>query len=213
MAQTADDKPSDPDPPAPRRVGRPSRAPERREQILDAVEQCIIEFGIERTTMGRVAEAAGLPRSLIHHYLGNREALLQAAATRVVANIDRTLRQGLAEAPEGDVIERLLDVLFGPRMQDQRITHLVDELAITSLRDANVRGLLADMYDAFVSDFERRLSRAFPEAEADERRTVAHAVVALVEASSRFADYDFDPENFRRVRTVAARLIEGLGTR
>ena len=197
--------------PTKRRVGRPSRAKERRAQILDAVEECIVEYGIERTTMGKVADVAGVPRSLIHHYLGNREALLQVAAARAVANVDRTLRQGLAESEGGDVIERLLDILFGPRMRDRRITHLIDELGAASLRDAGVRQLLADMYDSFVSDFERRLAKSFPDVPAEQRRDVAHAVVVLVESSSRFADYGFDPDNYRRARRIAARLIADLG--
>ena len=194
-----------------RRVGRPSRAPERREQILEAVERCIVERGIAGTTLARVADAADMPRSLIHHYLGTRDALLRATAERAVANVTRSVRAGLAEAAEGDAIGRRLDVLFGPRMRDRRITRLIDELGVASGTDPHVRRLLAGMYEAWVSSLARELERAFPDAAADERRTVAHAVVALADAASRFGDYDFDPENLRRTRAVAERLVRALG--
>ena len=199
-------------PPDRRRVGRPSLAPERREQILAAVERCIVEFGLSGTTLARVADAAGVPRSLIHHYLGTREEMLRAAASRTIANVDRIVREGMAEG-QGDgrsELELSLDVMFGPRLQDRSIAVVIDELTGAAVRDEYVRELVAGMYGAFVSDSERVLAEAFPNAPADRRRTVAHAIVALVDSAARFETYGFESENFRRAREAAVRLVEGL---
>ena len=134
--------------PGRRRVGRPSVGPERREQILAAVEECIIEYGIAGTTLARVADTAGVPRSLIHHHLGNREEMLRAAASRTIANVDRAVREGMAES-EGDGrsdLERCLDVMFGPRLLDRSISVVIDELTGAAVRDEYVRGLVGTSY-------------------------------------------------------------------
>lgn len=196
-----------------RPVGRPSRALERREQILAAVERCIVEHGLERTTLARVADEAAVPRSLIHHYLGNREALLRATASRATTNVERALREALTNEDLGSGvgdIDHALDVMFGPRSQDPAITHLIDELGVAALRNDVVRALMAEMYNSFVTSLEGELRRAFPHAPLAKQRTVAHAIVGLVDAASRFADYGFDAENFPRMRTVASQLIDSL---
>ena len=212
MAETLGDGSVQDAPAGRRRVGRPSVAPERREQILAAVERCIIEYGISGITLARVADAAGVPRSLIHHYLGTRDEMLRAAASRTIANVDRIVREGMEEGP-GDGrsdLERSLDVLFGPSLQDRSIAVVIDELTGAAVRDEYVRELVAGMYSAFVTDFERALAEVFPDAPADRRRTVAHAIVALADSAGRFEAYAFESENFRRAREAAVRLAEGL---
>jgi AcrR family transcriptional regulator len=196
-----------------RRVGRPSLGPERREQILAAVERCIVEYGISGTTLARVADAAGVPRSLIHHYLGTREEMLRAAASRTIANVDRIVREGMAESEDDGrrALERSLDVMFGPRLQDRSIAVVIDELTGAAVRDEYVRGLVAGMYGAFVGQFEQVLAHAFPDAPADRCRTVAHAIVSLADSAGRFEGYGFEPDNFRRAREAAVRLAAGLG--
>ncbi len=200
-------------PPRRRRVGRPSLGPERREQILAAVERCIVEYGVAETTLAQVADDAGVPRSLIHHYLGTREEMLRAAASRTITNVVRTVSQGMEES-DGDArsdLERCFDVMFGPRLQDRSIAVVIDELNGAAIRDEYVRGLVAGMYSTFVAEFERALCDAFPDAPVDRCRTVAHAIVALADATGRFDNYAFDPENFRRAREAAVRLAAGLG--
>ena len=64
--------------------GRPTVAPERRQQILDAVEVCIIRYGLGATTLERIADEAGLTRSNLAHFVGNRDEILDAALTQCV---------------------------------------------------------------------------------------------------------------------------------
>jgi AcrR family transcriptional regulator len=198
-----------------RRAGRPSVAPERREQILEAVERCIVLHGIERTTLARVAEAAGMPRSALHHFLGNRDALLRAAANRVVGNVRLAVRDGLADVPDeaspAELVEGFLDVIFGAAMGNRRSTRLIDELGVAAAHDDHVAALLAGLYAGVVGELERSLARAFPHAPADEHRTAALAIIGLSDAASRFGDYGFDPESPVRMRAAAARLLASLG--
>ncbi|MEM6915929.1 MAG: helix-turn-helix domain-containing protein [Verrucomicrobiota bacterium] len=65
-------------------MGRPSKAKERREEILDAFEVLIRQHGLEGASMDKLAEAVGCRRGLIRHYLGNREDLVRALVERLI---------------------------------------------------------------------------------------------------------------------------------
>jgi len=56
-------------------MGRPSIASTRVEEILEAFEFCVIEKGLDKTTLVDIAERSGLPRSLVRHFIGNRADL------------------------------------------------------------------------------------------------------------------------------------------
>ncbi|MGH3225487.1 MAG: TetR/AcrR family transcriptional regulator, partial [Streptosporangiaceae bacterium] len=58
----------------------------RREQILDAVTRCVAEYGLEGTTLERVAEASGFSRGHIRHYVGNREEMLAKCEDRLASH-------------------------------------------------------------------------------------------------------------------------------
>ena len=51
-------------------------------RILDATESCLERFGLAKTTVEDVAQAAGLSRATVYRQFGNRDALLLAVAAR-----------------------------------------------------------------------------------------------------------------------------------
>ena len=61
-----------------------------RERLLDAAEACFEEVAAERVSLGQVARAAGLSRSLIYRHFGNRRQLATEVALR---RAQRHLRQ------------------------------------------------------------------------------------------------------------------------
>jgi len=50
--------------------------------ILDAAEEAFLEQGFDRTSTSRIAELAGVTKSLIHHHFGSKEALWQEVKER-----------------------------------------------------------------------------------------------------------------------------------
>ncbi|MEN4450121.1 TetR family transcriptional regulator [Mycobacterium sp. SM3041] len=52
------------------------------ERVLEAAEQQFSEFGLRRTSMDRVAEAAGVSRITLYRRFANRDALLAAVVVR-----------------------------------------------------------------------------------------------------------------------------------
>jgi hypothetical protein len=41
-------------------------------QILDAYEECVLQFGLEATSLEAIADQARIKRSVVRHYMGNR---------------------------------------------------------------------------------------------------------------------------------------------
>jgi AcrR family transcriptional regulator len=50
--------------------------------MLDAAESCLQRFGVAKTTVEDVAQAAGLSRATVYREFGSRDALLLAVAAR-----------------------------------------------------------------------------------------------------------------------------------
>ena len=50
--------------------------------MLDAAESCLQRFGVAKTTVEDVAQAAGLSRATVYRQFGSRDALLLAVAAR-----------------------------------------------------------------------------------------------------------------------------------
>ena len=79
---------------------RPSVKTERTAEILDAFERSVARFGVEGSTLERIAEEAGLRRSLLRHYVGNRDDLLDALVERFLERSSREMDVLFAALPE-----------------------------------------------------------------------------------------------------------------
>jgi AcrR family transcriptional regulator len=55
--------------------------------ILEAARGCFRRFGVERTRLEDVAAAAGISRPLLYQFFSNRQALLDAAINKEVADL------------------------------------------------------------------------------------------------------------------------------
>jgi AcrR family transcriptional regulator len=57
-------------------------APPARERVLDAAESCLERFGLGKTTVEDVAQAAGLSRATVYRLFANRDELVLAVVAR-----------------------------------------------------------------------------------------------------------------------------------
>jgi AcrR family transcriptional regulator len=191
-------------------VSRPSLAPVRREQILDAVEACILAHGIEGVSFARVAERAGVRTSIVPHYFGTKNALMVAMVDRVLARVQVLLDEAVAGTEGVDTLDRLLDVLFGGELAVPGVILLVDQLRASSYFDETTRDRLVSMYRHFEDLADDALSAAFPLAPDDLRRAVAYAVLCLGDANNSFRGVGFPREYDDRARAAARVLLRSL---
>jgi AcrR family transcriptional regulator len=191
-------------------MGRPSLASTRRPQILQAFEDCVLKYGLEGSSLERIAQQAGVRRNLIRHYFGNKDDLTEALIADI---IERTIAesQDLAgAADERAGAEALADYLTGPRFADKRDDALVDALMAASHRDAGLRAQLRRKYRAFQRAIEQQLRTSFPAATTDDIRVTAYGLMCLAVGSASMHDIEFPAGMRSYARQSAVQLIDSL---
>ncbi len=158
---------------------RPCVKAERTTEILDAFERCVARFGVEGSTLDRIANEAGLARSLLRHHVGNRAALLDALVDRFLAQSKSEITQMFADLPSEDRIETLLDWLFGEGFSNAQ-TVRVSEALISAAEDD---GALAAQLRRWIESYRWALSvefeRGYPDAEPGACANVAAGIVGI----------------------------------
>lgn len=159
-------------------MARPSKSIERRGEILAAFERCVIERGFERTTLANVAEKVGLPRSLVRHFIGNRDEMTKALIDRLLERA-----QGQIDAmPSQQRLDDIVRLLMGTVFDDPTTNIVIMELWHVAIRDDELRGSLAGVYDSFI---ERVATMLADEPDAQMRQR-AYAAVSLAFGSAFF---------------------------
>ncbi|NJM06754.1 TetR/AcrR family transcriptional regulator [Candidatus Gracilibacteria bacterium] len=98
-------------------MGRKSLAEERREDILAAFERCIARYGID-VPLEQIADEAGVKRSLIRHYLGNRDELVEQVIERIAVEYPRQVASFIIAYRERGLAD-LLDAFLSRIRQRQ----------------------------------------------------------------------------------------------
>ncbi len=193
-------------------MGRPSMAAVRREQILDAVTRCVGEYGLEGTTLERVAEASGFSRGHIRHYLGNREELLEQFQQRLISRYVERMRQIIRETEPGKHGAALVGFLFGEEWGPGEDSAAINALTWAAARDEKVRGYLRESYLSMEDTLACALRADYPHAPADECGTTAYTMLCLAFAHSTLLELSYPAGRQRSVDAVTARLLEQLAS-
>lgn len=193
--------------------GRPSKTAQRREQILDGVVACILRYGLDGTTRVRIAEAAGVSPSAIHHFVGTQDEVIAAAVARALEQVTAITVDAFVDRPVAGRLDAQLDVLFADPLAAPQVTQLVDELIAHSYRDAGTRDAISALYRRFQDLLEESVDAAHPQAPAPDRAAVAHALLALAHATATFHVLGFDPDHAAKARRAADVLVASLADR
>ena len=84
---------------------------DRRDEILAAVRQTVVEDGLSRLSISAVASRAGCTRSLFYHYFEDKEAVADAVLDNVIDEILTTLKQWNQARETGNVNKALDDIV------------------------------------------------------------------------------------------------------
>ncbi len=187
-------------------MGRPSVKEQRAEEILNAFELCVANYGVEGATLERIAEQAGLARALIRHHVGNRDALLDAMVNRFISTA-AVISQGFFEQlPENNRIDALLAGLFDPQYSDSHQMRVISALLIAMHDRPELAKALREWTLDFVATVANELSIAFPKQPKSKVNTVATAVSALYFSADTFTAME-GMETFRSSAQEGAQLL------
>jgi len=186
---------------------------ERRREIADAVLRLVAREGVRGASLRSVAEEAGCSTGMIHHYCGDKQALLLVAlreATRVVAERMASI-QHLKSGD--DRIQALLEAgmpLDGERAATCRIFY---HLSAEGITDAELGAELAGYYAAW----RGALGTAIEDAQRDGRFTafdaavLADSLVGLAEGLGIQGMFDPSTMHPERLRRDLAAIVRALG--
>ena len=189
-------------------MGRKSLATERREEILDAFERCVVKYGLEGSSLEQIADEAGMKRSIIRHYIGNRDELVDQLVERAVGNYRAQVMQTFAQVTEAEMVAKVLDELFTPpptyNVHDKIV---VDVLMTAKERFPRAKQLLVAMFDELMASFAEDLARVDPQATAAACQRIAYAIFCLSMSNESFLWLGMTPAYNSAARQTAEQLL------
>lgn len=186
---------------------------ERTAQILDAFARCVVKYGLDGTSLEQVAEEAGVKRSILRHYVGNRDDLMNAMVERVVKKYSQQLRMMVAYLPKAgnERIETLLSLLFQPEPDENaQETFVFETLIAAAGRYPQLRSRLREPIEEFVDTVADQLELVFPHAQ-QQCWTVAYGIVSLYLTYASLAPLTLPQAHTEAALESARCLVASLG--
>ncbi|MEM7286070.1 MAG: TetR family transcriptional regulator [Actinomycetota bacterium] len=172
-----------------RRRGRPSVAADRRAAIVDAYIRSIAEHGSASVPMGEIAERAGVSRTAISHFVGDRDALRVATIEELGRRYEVEIRRAVGSDPTP---QRIIDLLFSPDWTTDRSTddRAFDLLQATASRNPETREATRRSYALLIDELAAAIVR-HGEATPHRAEAVAYGIVCLAESNTVLLDLGF----------------------
>ncbi len=128
-------------------MGRKSLAAERRSQIVEAFRRCICRYGLQGSTIKRIAAEAGLPAGLLHHYFRGRDEMIEELVRRTVDDLVASYHAHLGACRDpAERFDRALGFLFGPKVMDLANARFFYECWAETTRNPVAREAFANLY-------------------------------------------------------------------
>lgn len=176
-----------------------SRADQQRERILNAAQQCFIDYGFHAAGMARIAQTAGMSPGLIYRYFESKNAI-------VLAIIERQLQEKRADisalGEEVDLRPRVAQLFDSWRERDPAVMNaaLFLEMSSEASRNPDIATALAAADRTSGADFrgwlQQRARAGGAEPDDREIRVRALALGCLIEglAVRAVREPDIEPE-------------------
>lgn len=201
-------------------MGRPSVAPERRQQIIAITLQSIATYGVRWTTLERVADMADMARGHIRHFAGNRDDLITTAA-RVFyfgeESIDeKDIKHAASSAPiikPGSTVSEALDYLFGEFGEPGSKNAAAFSFHDASRSMPSVHEIVLHAYMGMHESLSAALKEEHPSTSAEDCSRVAYGLVSMAIGNSYILDLEISKERNAHARAVAEQLLTGLRSR
>lgn len=193
----------------PTKVGRPSLMATRRVEIVGSFIALVARKGLEDVTLDDIAADAGLQRSSVRHFVGNRRELITAA---IVELSDRYVRSVQERISGADGADELITVLFSPawlaamKDNDRAFDSLIQEATRDPLLVEHVRR----SSDELMAEIQKVLRRDHPNCSVAKVRETAYALVCLVEHNKSMQRLGYPSSLSKGAARVAHQLVRDI---
>lgn len=183
---------------------------ERRAQLVNAFIDLVARESLEHVTLDDVAASAGMKRSALNHFIGNREDLIVATVDELAARYFTVMNEAAGAEPD---IEQLLAVMFS---KDWILANDIEDAAFDALlseamRNERTRDIVNSGYQQFIAKIEGALHRSYPYAPSAAVRETGYAIACLIEQNITFQQLGFPWARVRGAKQAALGLAAMLG--
>lgn len=182
---------------------------ERRELILNAFESCVLRDGLAKTTLQKVADESGLPRSLVRYFIGNRADMVALLIDRMIERGESSLTS-ISGHSQGASIGAMVDMMFDRIFADPRTNGIVGQLWVLAVTDLHVRARLVAMYRRVEVALVEQLRAEGVGPDDEARSATAFSILSLAYGSASFRSLFEDEALGSLPRQQAHALIEAL---
>ena len=154
-----------------------SKAPAKRDRILDAAEHLLAERGFDGVTLRQIASKAGVDVALASYHFGKKDELFTAVFQRRASELNSRRLAALAEAkreamPSTVSVEAIISAFLRPledvqREGDSGWHHYLALIAYVNNHTYWGQRLMSSAFDQLVTEFISALKAALPEAPND----------------------------------------------
>ncbi len=192
-------------------MARPDLSIERSEQILDAYARCVARSGLDAASLEEVAGEAGVRRSIIRHYIGNRDDLVAAFLDRLEVRLERQNDDMRAWFVANPGAGSLPHYLFRAAPDDE--LPVLESVYSAARCNPAIAARLETWLQGFVDALEDVLRASFPDADQDAITTVAYGLAAIYNDHQSMLNLGAPPRHQAMALEAAKALIAFLTLR
>lgn len=189
-------------------MARPSVAAERRDQIIEATLQTVVQYGVSGASLDRIAETAGMSRGHVRHFVGNRDQLLLDTARHVFADEDGQLTILPTSVA---TFAQALDYLFGEEFTRSDAENAI-VLGFVELSRTNTE--IAEILSLAYSRTRNRLAELaaedYPGTTPTTCMIIADGTLSAALGNVFMGDFDHDDIRTANARTAVEALVNAL---
>jgi AcrR family transcriptional regulator len=191
-------------------MGRKSLEQTRRAEILAAFERCIERYGID-VPLEQIADEAGVKRSLIRHYLGNRDEVVNQMIDRIAREYPAQMMAQMERAAS-DGEAGILTFFFSEDYPATAWDHILGAVASAAHdRYPQAKQRLGQMLLQMIADAAGILAKCYPHATTAQCEVVAYGLFSLAYAHDSIAMLLPQPADRLVARLNAQLLLQTLG--
>jgi AcrR family transcriptional regulator len=177
------------------RIPRAERVAAMRLRLLEATLWCIVDKGYAATSTNDIVRRARVSRGALAHHFPTKAALVNAAASHLVAKRAEDFEARMAGLdPQQRTPTAALDILWS--YYEQPECRALMELSIAARHDSELRALMSTWDDMFIDILRQEGAQYFTDSAAEKSMDVLlRTVAALYDGLSL---YDLTRESHRK---------------
>jgi AcrR family transcriptional regulator len=196
-------------------MGRKNKSEQKREEILEHVYKVISAEGVQGATFSRIAEHAGIHKSLLTYYFNTKEEMIISLVDLITDRyIERFYDMVAGITDPRERLEKSLDVVFGRqwvRIIDFRVFYSCFYLG---LMNEEVRARFKAMYDRLkkilVEELKTYMARGIVRID-DPENTAIFIIIQIEGFDYYLAVSGYDKKTERYGRYLKQHLVNVLG--